>query len=259
MVLALGSVVGEAGPLVKAARGVVEKLGRDFLALGVLWIALHDATAPLRDQLEGAAKRHTCDASPSIVPVDENARDAIVGRLIGAGRLVFLPVMDVRKLIRRAVLAPRHRSVAVEDQRRVSAALANETLLPGAPFFALGPALSRMKPRAPAATEPTPVVLLEETRKGIPRRRIERLDRVLAHCTPVHQFVSGRAKHIASRPCKSCGPVSGIGKRRILTGMRSSGGLSSSRRTRSSSGTTSCCSTRSPFPRTCASARPPSS
>jgi hypothetical protein len=42
--------------------------------------------------------------------------------------------------------------------------------------------------------------------------------------------------------------VSGIGDRRIPSGTRTSGGLSSSRRTRSSLATTSCCSTRSRFP-----------
>jgi uncharacterized cupin superfamily protein len=49
MVLALGSVVAEAGLLIEAARGVVEKLGRDLLALRVLWIALHHAAARLRE------------------------------------------------------------------------------------------------------------------------------------------------------------------------------------------------------------------
>src|SRR5260370_38512812 len=107
--------------------------------------------AGLRDQVDGTTKRPSCDAFPSIVPVDEDARDAIVGRLIGAGRLVFLPVMDVRELVGRAVLAPGHRGVAVEDQGRVSVALANETLLPGAALLALGPADPRMDPGAPPA------------------------------------------------------------------------------------------------------------
>src|SRR6266704_1341403 len=160
MVLALVPVIAEAGLLIEAARGVIEKRGRNLLALRVLRIALHDAPARLRDQVEGATKRDTCDAFPSIVPVDEDARDAIVGRLIGAGRLVFLPVMDVRELVRRAVLAPGHRGVA----------LANETLLPGAAFLALGPADPRMEPGAPAAAEPHALVLLSETRERIPSR-----------------------------------------------------------------------------------------
>src|SRR6266850_7087494 len=140
MVLTLGPVVAEPGLLIEAARDVVEKRGRNLLALRVLRIALHDAPAGLRDQVEGTTKRDTCDAFLSIVPVDEDARDPIVGRLIRVGRLVVLPVMDVRELVRRAVLAPGHRGVAVEDQGRMSVALVNETLLPGAAFFALGPA-----------------------------------------------------------------------------------------------------------------------
>src|SRR4029450_8558953 len=134
MVLALGPVVAEAGLLIEAARRVVEKRGRNLLALRVLRIALHDAPARLRDQVDGATKRHTCDAFPSIVPVDEDARDAIVGRLVRAGRLVFLPVMDVRELVGRAVLAPGHRGVAVEDQGRVSVPRAHETLVPEAVY-----------------------------------------------------------------------------------------------------------------------------
>src|SRR6266496_2370504 len=183
MVLALGPVVAEAGLLIEAARGVVEKRGRHLLALRVLRIALHDAPALLRDQVEGTTKRDTCDAFPSIVPVDEDARDAIVGRVIRAGRLVFLPVMDIRELVRRAVLAPGHRGVAVEDQGRMSIALANETLFPRAAFFALGPADPRMEPGAPAAAEPHTLVLLSEVGEGIPRRGIKRPDRILAHCT----------------------------------------------------------------------------
>src|SRR6478672_2003758 len=79
MVLALGPVIAEAGLLVEAAGGVVEKRGRNLLALRVLRIPLHLATARLRDQVEGTTKCDTCDAFPPIVPVDEDARDAIVG------------------------------------------------------------------------------------------------------------------------------------------------------------------------------------
>src|SRR4029453_3575963 len=172
------------GLLIEAARGVVEKRGRNLLALRVLRIPLHGAPARLRDQVEGATKRDTCDAFPSIVPIDEDARDAIVEGLIGAGRLVFLPVVDVRGLVRRAVLAPGHRGVAVENQGRMSVALANETLLPGAALFALGPADPRMEPGAPEASKPHPLLLLSETREVIPRRRIKRPDRILAHCPP---------------------------------------------------------------------------
>src|SRR6266545_1641797 len=106
MVLTLGPLVAEAGLLKEAARGAVEERGRNLLALRVLRIALHHATARLRDQIEATTKRHSCDSFPSIVPVDEETRDAIVGRLPHAGRVVFLPVCYPRKLVRRTVLAP---------------------------------------------------------------------------------------------------------------------------------------------------------
>src|SRR5947207_6680507 len=185
MVFAFGPVVPEAGLLIEAACGVVEKRGRNLLALGVLRIALHHATTRLRDQVEGTTKRHTCDAFPSIVPVDEDARDPIVGQLISSGRLVFLPVMDVREFVRRAVLAPGDRRIAIEDQGRMSVTLANETLFPRAALFAFGSADTRMEPRAPAAAEPHTVVLFSETGERIPRRRIKRADRILAHAPSV--------------------------------------------------------------------------
>src|SRR4029079_4847774 len=89
--------------------------------------------------------------------------------------------MDVRKLAGRAVLAPGHRVVAVEDQRRMCVAFADEALLPRAALFALGPALPRMEPGTPAAAESTPLVLIEQPRIRIPRRSVERFDLVLAH------------------------------------------------------------------------------
>src|SRR5436190_11097826 len=199
MVLALGSLVAEAGLLVEGARDVVEKRGRNLLALRqILRIALHHATALFRDQLEGTTKRHTSHAFPPIVPVDEDACDAIVGQLLRAGRLVILPVVDVRELLGRAVLGPRHRGVAVEHERRMGVALANETLLPGPALFALGPADARMEPCAPTAAEPHAVVLFSEGGEGIPRRGIKRLDRVLAHSPSLHsgkrRWVDGQSE-----------------------------------------------------------------
>jgi hypothetical protein len=115
VLLAFGSVVAEAGLLIEAARCVVEELGSHLLAvLEIVRISLHDAAARLRDHLDSTEKRHSCDTFPSIVPVDKDAGDPIVGQLVGAGGLVFLSVMDVRKLVGRAVLAPGHRVVAVE-------------------------------------------------------------------------------------------------------------------------------------------------
>jgi len=56
-----------------------------------------------------------------------------------------LPVCYPRKLLRRTVLAPGHRGVAIEDQGCVSFAFANKPLLPGAPNLAVGPVDPRME------------------------------------------------------------------------------------------------------------------
>src|SRR5262245_46051698 len=120
VLLAFGSVVAEAGLLIETARCVVEELGSHLLAvLEIVRISLHDATARSRDQLDSTAKRHSCDTFPSIVPVDKDAGDPIVGQVVRAGGLVLLSVMDVRKLDRGAVLAPGHRVLTVEDQGRM--------------------------------------------------------------------------------------------------------------------------------------------
>jgi hypothetical protein len=74
--------------------------------------------------LEGPTDRDSCDAFPSIVPVDEDARDAISGWLPREAGLPFLPVIDPRKLLRTPVLTPHQRGVAVEDQRGVRVPLA---------------------------------------------------------------------------------------------------------------------------------------
>ena len=51
-------------------------------------------------------------------------------QLFRARRLLFVAMVYVRKLVLRAVLRPGDGSVAVEDERGMSVALANETLLP---------------------------------------------------------------------------------------------------------------------------------
>jgi hypothetical protein len=93
----------------------VKALRRNLRALRVPRIALHHAAARLRDQVEGTTKRHRCDAFPSILPVDEETRDAIVRRLLRAGRVVFLPVVNTRELVRRTVLA--HQATALSPSK----------------------------------------------------------------------------------------------------------------------------------------------
>jgi hypothetical protein len=59
--------------------------------------------------------------------------------------------------------------------------------------LALGPGLPRVEPGAPAAAEPTPLVLIKQARIRIPRRRVERPDLVLAHRTRILRSV-GRSR-----------------------------------------------------------------
>lgn len=92
MVLSLGPLIAEAGLLKKTARAVVEEGTRSPLAHRVLRIRLHHATARFRDQVEGTTKRHGCDAFASVVPVDEEAGEAVIGRLLRAARVVLLQV-----------------------------------------------------------------------------------------------------------------------------------------------------------------------
>jgi hypothetical protein len=61
-------------------------------------VALHHAAAGLRDQVEGTTNRHGYETFPPIVAVDEDACDAIGGRLPREtgliGLLVFLGDLD---------------------------------------------------------------------------------------------------------------------------------------------------------------------
>jgi hypothetical protein len=124
MVLSLGPLVVEASLLEGTACAVVEKRAGSLLALRVLWIRLHHTTTGLRNQVQGTTKRHSCDALAPEVPVDEEASEAVVGLLVEAC-VVLLPVVNVRKLLRRAVFAPGDGDVTVEDLGRMGLAFAN--------------------------------------------------------------------------------------------------------------------------------------
>ena len=95
-----------------------------------------------------------------------------------AGGLVVLAVFHVRQLLRRAVLAPRHRLVAVEDQRCMGTALLDVRALEtsGCPRIPARVRVRPDEPDAPAAPEDA-VVLLHQRRERVPRLRRERPDR----------------------------------------------------------------------------------
>src|SRR4051794_33895141 len=94
-------------------------------------------------------------------------------------------------------------------------------------------------------------------REEVPRN--EKAARLLS--TDLHTQDTSRVRvdraRVSLHTWTCCAPVSGTGNRRIQTGTTRSGGPSSSRRTRSSSATSSFCSTRSPFPTSCATAPRP--
>lgn len=76
-------------------------------------------------------KSNRCDTLAPVVPVDEEAPEAVIGPLVETC-VVLLRVVNVRKRIGGAVFAPRHRNITVEDQGRVRLAFSNETLFVGA-------------------------------------------------------------------------------------------------------------------------------
>src|SRR6476469_1541216 len=73
VVLALASVVAEAGLLEQAPRAAVEEGRRDLLAAGVLRVRLHDATAGLRDQIQSATEGQRRHSFAAVLLVHEEA------------------------------------------------------------------------------------------------------------------------------------------------------------------------------------------
>jgi hypothetical protein len=94
MVFSLGPLVTEACLLKQTARAVVEEGARSPLSQRVLWIALNDTTARLRDQFQGSTKCNGCDAFAPVVPVDEEASEAVIGLLVETC-VVLLQVVNV--------------------------------------------------------------------------------------------------------------------------------------------------------------------
>jgi hypothetical protein len=90
-----------------------------------------------------------------LVAVDKEASEAVIRRLVEAC-VVLLPVVNVRKLLRRAVLTPGDSDVSIEDQGSVSLPVANQTLLVGAVTLGALALLGarRMEPGAPATVPP---------------------------------------------------------------------------------------------------------
>src|SRR6476469_7996623 len=93
--LALGPVVGKALALVHRAGAVVEER-RVLLPdpAGVVRVALDQAAAGLRDQLDGSAQGDRRQAPAAKAALHQDAGDPVVGQLLGTGE-VLLAVLDV--------------------------------------------------------------------------------------------------------------------------------------------------------------------
>src|ERR1700678_1818336 len=132
VVLALGSLVVEAGLFEHAAGGAVEEGGRDLLSRRVLRVGLHDTAPGNGDQVQGAVERGGGHPSAAAIAVHEKTGDAVVRRRDEAG-FVLLPVIDAGEFRRRSELAPAHRDVTIENQGCVRPSLPDQELLIGPP------------------------------------------------------------------------------------------------------------------------------
>ena len=118
VVLALGSFVVEARALEQAAGAVVDERRRHPFSPGVMRIGLDDSASRPADQRHRSVNGDPGDPLPAPIAVHEDAREAIVGQSYETG-LVFLLVIDARKLGGRPQLAPADGDVAIENHRRV--------------------------------------------------------------------------------------------------------------------------------------------
>ena len=153
--------------------------------------------------------------------VDEEAGHAVVGEAVDL-RLVLFAVFDVRQLRGCPELAPPDGNVAVEDERRVGAALADESLLEGPVGLvrALLLGVHGVEPGAPAAA-PHAVVALGEVCERVPclrrqRPNGERLGRVLGG-----QGMSQYRRSASRRPQAGETPICGSlrADRRLRAGL----------------------------------------
>src|SRR3954447_8299640 len=98
--LTLGSVVAEALTLIHRAGAVVEKRGVLLPhPTCVVRVALDQAAAAPRNQLDGSVQGDGREALTPKAALDQDAGDSIVGQSLGSGQ-VLLTVMNARQLFR---------------------------------------------------------------------------------------------------------------------------------------------------------------
>src|SRR4051794_29489081 len=169
-----------------------QEASRRLTTGGHLGDGLDQPPAGPGDLVERAFQPGAGDALPSVSPVDVEAGDAPVRTRRGP-LVVLAPVLDARKLLRAAELAPAlGDAVLVEDQGCVGMAGADPFLLHRPVVHALLAALEVVAD-APAATEDA-VVALDEVREGLPGVGVQGSGRQHRHlsCPVVAPGPSGR-------------------------------------------------------------------
>src|SRR5262249_29301652 len=154
------------------------------------WDGLVPPSPSLGDLVQRPPQRGPGDALASMLRVYVEARDPPVrpGRRILA---VFAAVLNVRKFLRAAVLAPPLRDpVVIKDQRRMRAALPNPGLLRRAIVDRPSLAWLEVKADAPASAEDA-VIALDELREDIPGGLVKWTDCV--RHGPYRTSASGRS------------------------------------------------------------------
>src|SRR5690606_34243546 len=174
---ALGADVLEARLLVHRAGPVVDERVVHPLLADLVRVPFDDAAAERGDLLQRTGESHLGVALAAEALVDEDAGDAEVGYEVGFGE-VLLAVLDVRQLIRGAVVGPRDRLVADDHQRHVSLSGLDQLLLERAASFVARPSSGAVVEVGAPATAEDAVVTLYQPGERLPRFCGQRLNRV---------------------------------------------------------------------------------
>ena len=149
-------------------RPAAKERTRDFAAADVLGVRFDDSTTYLSDRSKSLLQGDGRNSVSSPVAVDEEARNAPVGKLSQPFFVRFL-APDVRKLRRGTILAPPDDFGTIEDERGMRPPLLNTSELHGPVGRGTALSLSRLEMERDAPT-PTvdPIVLLHEASEGRP-------------------------------------------------------------------------------------------
>src|SRR5690606_16550924 len=174
---ALGADVLEACLLVHRASPVVDERVVHPLLADLVRVPLDDAAAERGNLLQRTGESHFGVALAAEALVDEDAGDAEVGYEVGFGE-VLLAVLDVRQLIRGAVVGPGDGLVVDDHQRSVSLSGLDQLLLERAAALVARPSSGAVvEVGAPAPTEDA-VVALHQPGECLPGLRSQGHDRV---------------------------------------------------------------------------------